>query len=254
GGLELLALADVGGEGDHLAAVGVLQPLEDHRGVEATGIREDHLPHFAHLCAAVCSEKPSIIRWRGRGEGCARTSRIPGSGFVRVRRGLEVAVFVRFGSRKPRRAANPGLTTFPWTGWRFRLQGGSGCCAAHLSTGSVAHAMRTPPALRRAGCNPRFSARAAAVVPLCAGGAPGLACRRLRRCVSARAGRRGGGALRGGVEAVCRVVGPRPRYAVPRDRARWYATSAGNVPKSGRFAACSGRLASDVPIAGHFSP
>ena len=28
-GLELLALAEVGGEGDHLAAVGILEPLED---------------------------------------------------------------------------------------------------------------------------------------------------------------------------------------------------------------------------------
>ena len=40
-GLDLLALADVGGEGDDFAAVGVLQPLEDHRRVEAAGIRED---------------------------------------------------------------------------------------------------------------------------------------------------------------------------------------------------------------------
>ena len=38
GGLKLLALADVGGEGDDLAAVLVLQPLEDDRGVESTGV------------------------------------------------------------------------------------------------------------------------------------------------------------------------------------------------------------------------
>ena len=35
GGLELLALADVGGKGDDLAVVVVLKPLEDDRGVEA---------------------------------------------------------------------------------------------------------------------------------------------------------------------------------------------------------------------------
>ena len=41
--LELLALTDVGGEGHDLAAVDVLQPLQDHRGVEAAGIGQDHL-------------------------------------------------------------------------------------------------------------------------------------------------------------------------------------------------------------------
>ena len=42
-GLELLALAEVGGEGDHLAAVGILEPLEDDGGVEAAGVREHDL-------------------------------------------------------------------------------------------------------------------------------------------------------------------------------------------------------------------
>ena len=45
--LELLALADVGGEGDDLAAVGVHQPLQDDRGVEPAGVGEHHLLHFA---------------------------------------------------------------------------------------------------------------------------------------------------------------------------------------------------------------
>ena len=40
-GLELLALAEVGGEGDDLRAVGRLQPLEDDGGVEPAGIGED---------------------------------------------------------------------------------------------------------------------------------------------------------------------------------------------------------------------
>ena len=42
--LELLALAEVGGEGHHLAAVAVLQPAQDHRGVEPPGIGQHHLP------------------------------------------------------------------------------------------------------------------------------------------------------------------------------------------------------------------
>ena len=42
-GFELLALAEVGGERDHLAAVGVLEPLEDDGGVQAAGVREHDL-------------------------------------------------------------------------------------------------------------------------------------------------------------------------------------------------------------------
>ena len=48
-GLELLTLAEIGGEGHDLAAVGGLQPLQDDRGVEAAGIGEHHLLHvLAH--------------------------------------------------------------------------------------------------------------------------------------------------------------------------------------------------------------
>src|SRR3546814_6984717 len=51
-------LAEGGGEGDHLAAIGLLQPFQDHRGVEAAGIGENHLldaavfaaAHGAHSC------------------------------------------------------------------------------------------------------------------------------------------------------------------------------------------------------------
>ncbi len=39
--LELLALAEVGGEGDDLALIGLLQPFEDHAGVEPARIGED---------------------------------------------------------------------------------------------------------------------------------------------------------------------------------------------------------------------
>ena len=38
--LKLLALAEIGGEGDHLAAIGGLQPFQDDRGVEPARIGE----------------------------------------------------------------------------------------------------------------------------------------------------------------------------------------------------------------------
>src|SRR3546814_17103381 len=49
---QLCALAEVGGEGDHLAAIGLLQPFQDHRGVEAAGIGENHLLDAAVFAAA----------------------------------------------------------------------------------------------------------------------------------------------------------------------------------------------------------
>ena len=47
-GLELLALAEVGGEGDDLAAVGLLQPLQDHRGVQPARVGEHDFLDIAH--------------------------------------------------------------------------------------------------------------------------------------------------------------------------------------------------------------
>jgi hypothetical protein len=47
-GSSFLALADVGGEGDHLALIGVLQPFEDDRGVEAARIGEHDFLDVAH--------------------------------------------------------------------------------------------------------------------------------------------------------------------------------------------------------------
>ena len=41
-GRELFALAEIGGEGDDLAAIGGLQPLQDDGGVEPAGIGEHH--------------------------------------------------------------------------------------------------------------------------------------------------------------------------------------------------------------------
>jgi hypothetical protein len=41
GGLQLLALTQIGGERHHLAAVLGLKPFEDDRGVQTTGIGKD---------------------------------------------------------------------------------------------------------------------------------------------------------------------------------------------------------------------
>ena len=40
--LQFLTLPDVGSEGDDFAAVGVLQPLQDHRRVQPAGVGEHH--------------------------------------------------------------------------------------------------------------------------------------------------------------------------------------------------------------------
>ena len=45
-GFQLLALAEIGGEGDDLAAIFRLQPFQDHRGVEPARIGEHHLLHI----------------------------------------------------------------------------------------------------------------------------------------------------------------------------------------------------------------
>ena len=38
GRLQLFALAEIGGEGHHLAIIGILQPAQDHRSIQAAGI------------------------------------------------------------------------------------------------------------------------------------------------------------------------------------------------------------------------
>ena len=48
GGLELLALAEIGGEGHHLAAIGGLQPFEDDRGIETARIGQHDFLHVTH--------------------------------------------------------------------------------------------------------------------------------------------------------------------------------------------------------------
>ena len=51
-GLEFLALTEIGREGDHLAAIGLLQPLQDDRGVEPARIGEHHFLYVALLYVA----------------------------------------------------------------------------------------------------------------------------------------------------------------------------------------------------------
>ncbi len=48
GRLDLLALTQVSGEGNDFALVLVLQPLEDYRGIQATGIGQNHLFDIGH--------------------------------------------------------------------------------------------------------------------------------------------------------------------------------------------------------------
>jgi len=44
---QFLALAEIGGEGHHLAAIGGLKPFQDHGGVEPARISQHHLLHVA---------------------------------------------------------------------------------------------------------------------------------------------------------------------------------------------------------------
>ena len=66
--LQVLALAEVGGEGHHLASVGVLQPAQDDRGVEPAGIGEDDLLRGVGHDALVWCENPGAQR-PGTGRG-----------------------------------------------------------------------------------------------------------------------------------------------------------------------------------------
>ena len=62
--LQLLALAEVGGEGHHLAAIGLLQPFQDHAGVEAARKGEhdalDLVGHVVRVLRATWLER----QWR----------------------------------------------------------------------------------------------------------------------------------------------------------------------------------------------
>jgi len=56
---QFLALPEIGGEGDDLALIGLLQPLEDDAGVEAARIGEDYAVDFiGHGQDPSCSAAP----------------------------------------------------------------------------------------------------------------------------------------------------------------------------------------------------
>ena len=61
GGLQFLALAEIGGEGHDLAVIGGLQPFQDDRGVEAAGIGEHDLVH------ALVGHGLVFLQWRHEG-------------------------------------------------------------------------------------------------------------------------------------------------------------------------------------------
>ena len=74
--LELLALAEIGGEGDDLAAIGRLQPFQDDRRVEPARIGEHDLLHVA----LGQSLSPRVLRkigadYRANGRRCKRAGR-----------------------------------------------------------------------------------------------------------------------------------------------------------------------------------
>ena len=81
--LDLLPLADVGGKGNHLGAVVVLQPPADHRRVQPPGIRQDYLGslHYLESRAPAASVNPKAGRtmsaWIRRNLMSATLSRKP---------------------------------------------------------------------------------------------------------------------------------------------------------------------------------
>ena len=74
-GFDLLALTEIGGEGDHLATIRGLQPLQDDRGVEPAGIGEHHFFHLAPV--GVAPRHRYCCRRRRPSSRCGRQSRLP---------------------------------------------------------------------------------------------------------------------------------------------------------------------------------
>ena len=66
-GASFLALADVGGERDDFAVIGVLQPFQDDRGVEAAGIGEHYFLDVRH-CLRSRRAKNADFKRPGRRE------------------------------------------------------------------------------------------------------------------------------------------------------------------------------------------
>src|SRR5690606_2973357 len=83
--LELLALAEVGGEGDDLAVVSHLQPLEDHAGVEAARVGQHDTLDIGHrLLRWIRARRLSGRAPPGNGARYQRMVRAPSCGLSRV--------------------------------------------------------------------------------------------------------------------------------------------------------------------------
>ena len=86
--LKLLALAEIGGECHHLAAVGVLQPAQDDGGVQPAGVGQHHFPDIAllgHRIGLGCL-RASAARDRA---GTGVIGSAPPTSMRRVRRGRD---------------------------------------------------------------------------------------------------------------------------------------------------------------------
>ena len=65
-----LHLAKIGGEGHDLAVIGVLQPLEDHGGIEATRVGQNALLDLGPSAGGA----DGLQQWKGRKIGCAKAA------------------------------------------------------------------------------------------------------------------------------------------------------------------------------------
>ncbi|KWV89437.1 hypothetical protein PFLmoz3_00859 [Pseudomonas fluorescens] len=60
---DLFTLTQVSGEGHHFTVISILQPLEDHRSVQAAGIRENDLVYVGHaITPRGCTERRRFYR------------------------------------------------------------------------------------------------------------------------------------------------------------------------------------------------
>src|ERR1700712_3446943 len=102
GGLQLLALPEVGGEGHHLRPVLGLQPLQDDRGVQPAGIGEHDLLGCVQgvrrpSAPSVWMARRMWLRW-ARVRRAARSARTPNQ-MMAYSRWMEVCA--RYSSSMP---------------------------------------------------------------------------------------------------------------------------------------------------------
>src|SRR5690606_29998696 len=102
--LQLLTLAEIGGEGNDLAAIGFLQPFQDDGGVEAAGIGQNDLLHAAMLAAAAHRRTPWNW-WKEPGKSARSIGRRGASASCRGQPGRPNcgSIGPEFGLRNPRR-------------------------------------------------------------------------------------------------------------------------------------------------------